>query len=100
MKVSGFDAERRPSTSSRISMTPMHVIRRNIAFSLVYNVIGATLAMTGVINPLIAAIMMPASSLTVVLGSRLGKTFEEPADTSAVIETIEHSRTPAIGAAA
>jgi hypothetical protein len=56
--------------------------------------------MTGVINPLIAAIMMPASSLTVVLGSRLGKTFEEPADTSAVIETIEHSRTPAIGAAA
>ncbi len=54
----------------------MHVIRRNIAFSLVYNLIGVALAMSGVISPLIAAIMMPASSLTVVLGSWLGKTFD------------------------
>jgi Cu2+-exporting ATPase len=53
------------------------VIRRNIAFSLVYNVAGAALAMTGVINPLFAAILMPASSLTVVLASWLGRTFEE-----------------------
>jgi len=29
--------------------------------------------------PLIAAVMMPASSLTVVLGSWLGRTFEQPA---------------------
>jgi len=44
----------------------MIVIRRNLAFSLGYNVIGATLAITGVINPLIAAVLMPLSSLTVV----------------------------------
>lgn len=57
----------------------MRVIHRNIAFSLVYNVAGVALAMTGVITPLIAAIMMPASSLTVVLGSWLGKAFDAPA---------------------
>lgn len=53
----------------------MRVIRRNIAFSLVYNAIGVGLAVTGAINPLFAAIMMPLSSLTVVLGSWHGRTF-------------------------
>jgi Cu2+-exporting ATPase len=53
----------------------MHVIRRNIALSLFYNLIGVALAVTGIINPLIAAVMMPVSSLTVVLGSWLGTTF-------------------------
>jgi len=54
----------------------LRVIRRNIVFSLVYNAVGATLAVTGVINPLIAAVLMPASSLTVILASWLGRTFE------------------------
>jgi Cu2+-exporting ATPase len=54
----------------------MRVIRRNMAWALTYNIIGVVLAMTGVISPLIAAIMMPLSSLTVVLGSWLGRTFE------------------------
>jgi Cu2+-exporting ATPase len=57
----------------------MRVIRRNIAFSLVYNVVGIGLAVTGMINPVIAAIMMPLSSLTVVAGAWYGRTFEEPA---------------------
>jgi Cu2+-exporting ATPase len=56
----------------------MHVIRRNMAFSLAYNALGVALAMTGVISPLIAAVMMPASSLTVVLGSWFGNTFDAP----------------------
>jgi len=54
------------------------VIRRNIAVSLGYNLIGAVLAVTGTINPLIAAIMMPASSLTVTLLSWRSRTFDEP----------------------
>jgi Cu2+-exporting ATPase len=54
------------------------VIRRDIAFSLAYNLAGAALAVTGVIDPLIAAVLMPASSLTVVLASWLGRTFEAP----------------------
>lgn len=53
----------------------MRVIRRNLLLSVGYNLLGVALAMTGVINPLIAAVMMPASSLTVVLGSWLGRTF-------------------------
>jgi len=53
----------------------INVIRRNIVFSIGYNLVGATLAVTGVITPLIAAILMPASSLTVVLASWLGTTF-------------------------
>jgi Cu2+-exporting ATPase len=53
----------------------LRVIRRNIAFSLVYNAIGAGLAITGVIDPLIAAILMPMSSLTVVLASWGSRTF-------------------------
>ncbi len=54
----------------------MGVIRRNIAFSLVYNVAGAVLAMAGLINPLLAAVLMPASSITVVLASWWGHTFD------------------------
>ena len=57
----------------------MHVIRRNLAFSLAYNIAGAILAMTGSINPLVAAILMPASSLTVVLSSWHARTFAETA---------------------
>ena len=54
------------------------VIRRNIVFSLGYNAAGATLAMAGLIHPLMAALLMPASSLTVVLASWLSHTFDTP----------------------
>lgn len=47
----------------------MRVIRRNLGFSLAYNVFGAALAMSGLVDPLVAAIAMPLSSLTVVLSS-------------------------------
>jgi Cu2+-exporting ATPase len=57
----------------------LRVIRRNIAFSLVYNAVAAALAVAGLINPLVAAVLMPASSLTVILASWLGRTFERPA---------------------
>ena len=49
-----------------VSRHAFRVIRRNLAVSLGYNVVTATLAILGVINPLIAAILMPISSLTVV----------------------------------
>ena len=44
-------------------------IRNNIIFSLAYNLLGAGLAMTGLLNPLVAAILMPISSLVVVTNS-------------------------------
>jgi cation transport ATPase len=52
------------------------VIRRNLAFSLLYNVAGAGLAMAGLLNPLVAALLMPASSLTVVISSWRARTFD------------------------
>jgi Cu2+-exporting ATPase len=55
----------------------MRVIRRNIALSIVYNAVGAGLAMTGHLTPLVAAILMPASSLTVVYASWRGRAFRE-----------------------
>ncbi|MBM4187758.1 MAG: heavy metal translocating P-type ATPase [Gemmatimonadetes bacterium] len=56
----------------------MAVVRRNIAVSIGYNLVGAALAVTGTIDPLIAAVMMPVSSLTVILLSVRSKTFEAP----------------------
>lgn len=53
----------------------MLVIRRNLIVSLMYNAIAATLAVTGAINPLLAAILMPLSSLTVVTLSFRSRTF-------------------------
>lgn len=52
------------------------VIRLGIAISIVYNLAGAALAIAGLIDPLVAALMMPASSLTVVLVAWRGRTFE------------------------
>jgi Cu2+-exporting ATPase len=55
----------------------MSVIRLGIFISLVYNVVGVALAVFGLINPLVAAVMMPTSSLTVLLVAWRGRTFQE-----------------------
>ena len=55
------------------------VIRRNIGFSLVYNVGASSLALAGFVGPLLAAVLMPLSSLIVVLSSSLSPTFARPA---------------------
>jgi Cu2+-exporting ATPase len=51
------------------------VIARNLGFSLAYNVVGAGLAVLGLVGPLLAAVLMPASSLTVTLSSAFSPTF-------------------------
>ncbi|NNM26639.1 MAG: heavy metal translocating P-type ATPase [Phycisphaerales bacterium] len=56
----------------------MRVIRRNLAVSLGYNAVAATLAMAGVITPLLAAVLMPISSLTLVSLSYRARTFDPP----------------------
>jgi Cu2+-exporting ATPase len=53
----------------------MRLIRIAIAFSLLYNLGGAALAMTGRMDPLLAAILMPLSSLTVLTIAWRGRTF-------------------------
>jgi Cu2+-exporting ATPase len=53
----------------------LSVIRRNLIFSLSYNVVAVSLAMAGLMHPLVAAILMPLSSITVVVSSYRAKTF-------------------------
>ena len=53
----------------------MQTVRRNLGFSLLYNVAGAAAAMAGVVTPLLAAVAMPVSSLTVVGLSILQRSF-------------------------
>jgi Cu2+-exporting ATPase len=54
----------------------VRVVRRNLAASLLYNVVAGSLAIAGLINPLLAAVLMPISSLTVVTLSYRSRTFE------------------------
>ncbi|MFM9956820.1 MAG: heavy metal translocating P-type ATPase [Phycisphaerales bacterium] len=61
---------------ARGSARTVGVIKRNMAASLAYNAVFVTLAMTGVLTPLIAAVVMPLSSLTVVLLSTRSRTFD------------------------
>jgi Cu2+-exporting ATPase len=51
------------------------VVRRNLAFSLLYNLAACGLALAGLVTPLLAAVLMPWSSLMVVLSSALTPTF-------------------------
>jgi Cu2+-exporting ATPase len=55
----------------------LRVIRRNLVLSLAYNVVMVSLAATGHMSPIVAAILMPASSLTVVISSYRARTFRE-----------------------
>ncbi|MCL4225544.1 MAG: cation-translocating P-type ATPase [Myxococcales bacterium] len=54
------------------------VIRRNLKVSLAYNLMGGALAVTGLIHPLVAALLMPASSLSVLFSSSRGGGFRGP----------------------
>ena len=55
-----------------ISKETMKVIYRNLVLSLLYNSISVLLAFTGHISPLTAAIVMPLSSLTVLISTLIG----------------------------
>jgi Cu2+-exporting ATPase len=60
------------------SRRTLGVVYRNLGFSLVYNLIGAGLAIVGLVGPLLAAVLMPISSLTVILSSAVVRSFRPP----------------------
>ncbi len=66
-------------TLTRAAGHTLRVIRRNYVFSVAYNVVGAGLAMAGLLSPLVAAVLMPLSSVTVISSSLLGATFRKEA---------------------
>lgn len=51
----------------RLSRQSMNVIRFNFALSFMYNIIGLTFAVKGALSPLVSAILMPISSVTVIV---------------------------------
>jgi Cu2+-exporting ATPase/Cu+-exporting ATPase len=55
-----------------VSRETMSVIIRNLIFSVLYNFIGAVFSITGLISPLWAAVLMPLSSLTVLISTIWG----------------------------
>lgn len=55
-----------------LSSETMKVIRRNLVLSLLYNSTSVVLAFCGLISPLAAAIIMPLSSLTVLVSTLSG----------------------------
>jgi len=57
------------------SKRTMRVIRIGIGLSLAYNVLGIALAVTGQLDPLWAAILMPISSISVVTAALRARTF-------------------------
>jgi P-type Cu2+ transporter len=56
----------------------LRAIHRGLAFSLAYNAVGVALAMSGVLSPLLAAVMMPLSSLTVLTSALRSRAFVTP----------------------
>jgi len=57
----------------------MRAIRVNLAVSLGYNLAGGALAFAGFVNPLVAAVLMPLSGLTVLVLALRIPTFDLPA---------------------
>jgi P-type Cu2+ transporter len=53
----------------------LRAIHRGLAFSLGYNALGVVLAMTGVLSPLVAAVLMPLSSVTVLASALHSRAF-------------------------
>jgi Cu2+-exporting ATPase len=61
-----------------LSQRTMSIIRQNIVISITYNVIMVPLAMMALVNPLVAAITMPISSLLVIANAaRIRNVFSQ-----------------------
>jgi len=55
------------------------IIRRNMLIALGYNVVAVVLAMSGQLDPIVAAILMPLSSVTAIVGAWRSRTFSRSA---------------------
>ena len=51
----------------RLAQAGQRIIKSSFGISLLYNLIGVSFAVTGQLSPVAAAILMPVSSITIVL---------------------------------
>ncbi len=62
-----------------LSRDAVRAVRRNLSRALCYNVVGMTLAACGMLHPVVAAVLMVVSSLTLIFSStRVGPTPQPP----------------------
>jgi Cu+-exporting ATPase len=59
----------------KFSKTSLKIIHLNFLISFFYNLVGLSFAINGMLSPLIAAVLMPVSSISVVLVATLGTNF-------------------------
>lgn len=86
LRTPGIEGLRLLTEGSRRACT---IIRTAIAVSVVYNALAVTLAMAGLLSPLIAAIVMPISSASVLAVAIGGRSFQRKR-TRAVAEPAPH----------
>ncbi|MBU1821108.1 MAG: hypothetical protein KKG00_06315, partial [Bacteroidetes bacterium] len=55
----------------RLAQAGQRIIKTSFGISLLYNLIGVSYAVTGQLTPVTAAILMPISSITIVLFTTL-----------------------------
>ena len=72
--LAGAGLESIPSTLEG-ARAVTRTIKTTVVFSVTYNALCATLAIAGFITPLLAAVLMPASSLTVLTLARTHRSF-------------------------
>ena len=63
------------STFLRFSKSSLKIIHLNFLISFFYNLVGLSFAINGMLSPLIAAVLMPVSSISVVLVATLATNF-------------------------
>ncbi len=59
----------------RFSKTAVHIIYLSFGISFLYNIIGLSFAVNGMLSPIIAAVLMPLSSISVVVFATLSTNF-------------------------
>ena len=59
----------------QLSKRSINIIRQAFVLSLIYNVVGLYFAVTGQLSPIIAAILMPLSSISIVVFTTLATNF-------------------------
>jgi Cu+-exporting ATPase len=59
----------------RLSKNTMQIIKMSFVISFLYNIIGLLFAITGNLSPVVAAILMPVSSISVVIFATLATNF-------------------------
>ncbi|MEE9465994.1 MAG: heavy metal translocating P-type ATPase metal-binding domain-containing protein [Candidatus Neomarinimicrobiota bacterium] len=64
--ILGADSFHRLSAMLRLSRETVGVVLASFALSIVYNLVGLAFAVSGQLTPLVAAVLMPVSSVTVV----------------------------------